>query len=83
MDTQMINFVIPRKLLQAVDKLAQKELRSRSELLREAARKYIAEQAARKDDFTRIKTSVKKSRMSESKAMALIEEIRDSLPMNQ
>ncbi|MBI2641425.1 ribbon-helix-helix protein, CopG family, partial [Candidatus Roizmanbacteria bacterium] len=48
---QLINFVIPEKLLNEVDLMAREDSRSRSELIREAVRFYLKEQKQRKDDF--------------------------------
>lgn len=83
MQTQMINFVIPKELLREADLLAEKESRSRSEILREATRRYIREQKEKEKDFARIKSSAKRINMDEEEAFKLIDEIRDSLPMNQ
>ena len=41
MDTQMINLSIPKKLLELVDTQAKAELKTRSELLRDAVRSYL------------------------------------------
>ncbi len=41
MNTITINLSLPKELLNAVDRLAKREARSRSELFREAARVYI------------------------------------------
>ena len=41
MNTQIINISLPKELLEEIDKRAQQESRSRSELLREAARVYL------------------------------------------
>lgn len=41
MQTQIINFSIPKKLLRVVDDLAEEEAKSRSELLRDALRRYV------------------------------------------
>ena len=41
MNTQTINISLPRTLLKEIDERAQRESRSRSELLREAARVYL------------------------------------------
>lgn len=83
MDTRMINFVIPSKLLEDVDRLAQRESRSRSELLREAARRYISESEQKKRDFARIRRSAKKINISEVEAIRMVDDIRSSLPINQ
>ena len=39
--TVTVNVSFPKQLLEAMDRVAQQEARSRSELLREAARAYI------------------------------------------
>lgn len=83
MQTQMINFVIPKELLREADLLAEKESRSRSEILREATRRYIQEQKEREKDFARVRLSAKRINMDEEEAFKLIDELRDSLPMNQ
>jgi metal-responsive CopG/Arc/MetJ family transcriptional regulator len=41
MQTQIVNFSIPKKLLKTVDGLAELELKTRSELLRDALRDYL------------------------------------------
>lgn len=41
MQTQLINFTIPKPLLQLVDQQAQQEMKTRSELLRDALRSYL------------------------------------------
>lgn len=41
MRTKTINLAVPEDLLAEVDKVAQEEYRSRSELLREALRRYV------------------------------------------
>jgi len=45
MDAQIVNISLPAKLLQLVDKVAEKEARSRSELFREAIRSYVLRKA--------------------------------------
>lgn len=44
MRTKTINLALPEDLLEAVDKVAEQEYRSRSELLREALRRYVLHQ---------------------------------------
>lgn len=83
MKTQLINFVIPKKLLQQVDLLAKKDLRSRSELLREAIRRFLKEEKQRTKDFEAIRKSAERINLSEDEAMALVDKVRRSLPMNQ
>lgn len=41
MRSRLINFTIPKNLLEEIDKVAERESRSRSELLREAVRTYV------------------------------------------
>ena len=76
MQTQLINFTIPKKLLRKVDLTAQRELRSRSELLREAVRRYLDEQMLRTKDFARIRAAAKRINLDEDKAMELAEEAK-------
>jgi len=83
MQTQLINFTIPKKLLKKVDVLAKKELRSRSELLREAVRRYFEEQNQRERDFEVIRKTARRINLPEDKAMTLVGKVRDALPMNQ
>ena len=83
MQTQLINFVIPVKLLNEVNILAKEDARSRSELLREAIRLYLKEQKARKEDFALIKKTAKRIDLSEEKASSIIAETRKKVPLNQ
>lgn len=82
MQTQLINFVIPEKLLNEVDRLAKEDSRSRSELLREAIRLYLKEQTQRKDDFALIKKSAKRISMKEEEAIVSVDKVRRSLSSN-
>lgn len=41
MQTQTFNIVLPKELVKKIDRLAKKEYRNRSELIREAVRIYI------------------------------------------
>jgi len=41
MNTQTLNIALPEDLVKKADELAKKEYRNRSELIREALRKYI------------------------------------------
>lgn len=83
MNTQMINFSIPKILLQQVDQEAKIESRSRSELLREALRAYLNSEEARRRSFEIMRASARRVNMSEEEAIRMIDEIRDTLPMNQ
>ena len=83
MDTRMINFVIPNKLLKDIDRLAKKESRSRSELLRESVRRYLMEKEQKIRDFNQIRGSAGRIKMTEEEAIKMIDDIRKTLPMNQ
>lgn len=83
MKTQLINFTIPNELLKKVDMLARRESRSRSELLREAARRVIQEAEQEKQDFRVIAKSAKRINLSENEAIALIDEVRSKLQINK
>lgn len=41
MQTQTLNIALPKDLVKKVDEVAKKEYRNRSELIREALRKYL------------------------------------------
>lgn len=55
MRTKTINLAIPEDLLKEVDIVAQDEYRSRSELLREALRRYVL-----RSRFTMVEKSIRK-----------------------
>ena len=55
MRTKTINLAIPKDLLDEVDQLAQEEYRSRSELLREALRRYVI-----RKQFATVERSIRK-----------------------
>lgn len=83
MKTQLINFTIPEKLLNELDSLAKKKERSRSSILREAARLITRRAKKRESDFARIKKSAKGVNLDEDEAIALIEKVRDKLQINE
>ncbi|MFV1917498.1 MAG: CopG family ribbon-helix-helix protein [Patescibacteria group bacterium] len=83
MKTQLINFVIPEKLLREVDALAKKLSKSRSEVLRESARLLVEKQKQRKGDFAAIRKSAKVINIKEEDAYEFVDKIRNSLPMNK
>lgn len=76
MQTQLINFTIPKKLLQKIDVLAKKELRSRSELLREASRLYLERKKEQARSFKSIIKTAKRINLPEEEAMKLAEEAK-------
>ena len=43
MQTQTLNIALPKELVKKVDEVAKREYRNRSELIREALRKYLIE----------------------------------------
>lgn len=45
MQTQTLNIALPSELVKRVDRLAKKEYRNRSELIREALRVYLKDKA--------------------------------------
>lgn len=55
MRTKTINLAIPEDLLKEVDIVAQDEYRSRSELLREALRRYVL-----RSQFSMVEKSIRK-----------------------
>lgn len=83
MKTQLINFTIPKELLQQVDKIAKGQSRSRSEILREAARRLIREEKERQGDFATISQAAKRINLSEKETVGLIEAVRTKLPINK
>lgn len=83
MDTQMINFMIPKQLLVQIDQEAKQDERSRSEIIREALRCYVDSEEERRRSFEIMRASAKRINMSEEEAIRYIDEIRDTLPMNQ
>lgn len=83
MNTQMINFVIPKKLLSQVDYWGEKKSISRSELLREAVRRLLAEEAERERDFAIVRQSAARNNMNEEEAISLVDKIRRTLPRNK
>jgi metal-responsive CopG/Arc/MetJ family transcriptional regulator len=74
MDTQIIDFSIPKKLLADIDRVAKATSRSRSEMLREAIRRILEEQEAKELLFNSIRESAKKASLSEKKAIEITEE---------
>ena len=68
MATQLINFTIPNKLLGEVDELARKEGKSRSAVLREAARLITARKDEKERNFKAIQASARRINMKEEDA---------------
>ena len=76
MNTQTINISLPSDLLKSADKLAKKESRTRSELIREALRAYIKELSAWEDLFEYGRKQAKKLGIKPKDIPRLIDEYR-------
>ena len=76
MKTSTINLAIPRDLLEKADREAKKESRSRSELMREALRKYLEDRARLDNLFAYIDTHVRKRGLVPGDVETAIQEIR-------
>ena len=83
MKTQLINFTIPKELLEKIDRLAKKESRSRADLLREAVRRLMKEGQERQQQFLAISASGRQINLPEDKAIDLIDKVRATLPINK
>lgn len=76
MQAQTINLSLPKKLLQAADQAAKAEMRSRSELLREALRTYLLRKHAWEDIFRVGERQAKKLAIRPSDIEGRIDEYR-------
>lgn len=76
MATQTINISLPSDLLKSADKLAKKESRTRSELIREALRAYVKELSAWEEIFEYGKKQAKKLGIKQKDVPRLIDEYR-------
>lgn len=54
MRSRVVNMTIPADLIRQIDEVARAEGRTRSELVREAARRYVAERHLQKDTTSRL-----------------------------
>jgi len=75
-NTQTINISLPSDLLKSADKLAKKESRTRSELIREALRAYVKELTAWEDLFEYGRKQAKKLGIKPKDIPRLIDEYR-------
>ncbi len=66
MNTNTVNIAFRKDLLKQIDQLAKEESRSRSELIREAARMYIERKNKWKTIFNYGSQTAKKQKLSES-----------------
>ncbi len=65
MKTGTVNISFQKELLRQIDNVAKEEARSRSELIREAARMYIERRSRWKDVFDYGRMQVKQLRLQE------------------
>jgi CopG family transcriptional regulator/antitoxin EndoAI len=73
MNTSTVNIAFKKDLLEQIDKIAREESRSRSELLREAARMYIDRKLRWKEIFEFGEKRQKELRLSED---SIVDEIK-------
>lgn len=83
MKTLLVNFIIPKELLKEVDKIAKRQYKSRSETLREAAKRLVDEVGQTQQDFAMIERSAKNINLSEDQAISLVESVRAKLSLNR
>lgn len=76
MQTQIVNISLPKKLLKMADSLATEELRTRSELFREAIRSYLSRELRLKSIFAYGEKQAKKLKIKENEVEKLIDECR-------
>lgn len=76
MATSTVNISFQEELLSRIDEIAQNESRSRSELIREAARLYIEKKLRWENVFALGARAGAKLKMSEEMLMAEIKETR-------
>lgn len=76
MDAQVINISLPVRLLKLVDRVAEKEARTRSELFREAIRNYVVRQARWEELFSYGEKQARKLKLKETDIDKLISDYR-------
>lgn len=76
MDAQIVNISLPAKLLQLVDKVAEKEARSRSELFREAIRSYVLRKAKWNELFSYAQKQAKRLKIKEEDIESIVTKYR-------
>lgn len=76
MQTQVINISLPQPLLKMADSLAKKELRSRSELFREAIRSYLLRKTNLRAIFAYGGKQAKNLKIKEADLEELVDEYR-------
>jgi len=78
MPTNTVNISFDENLLKEIDEVAKSEFRSRSELLREAARLYIERKEKWKNIFLSFDTITENSDLTEKDVLNEIKEYRKS-----
>ena len=78
MKTGTVNISFQEGLLRQIDQTAREESRSRSELIREAARRYIERKKRWKDVFVFGEKQVRRLRLTESDVESEIRAYRES-----
>lgn len=76
MQNQTVNISLPQPLLKMADLLAKKELRSRSELFREAIRSYLLKEDRLKAIFAYGEKRAKKLKIKEADLEKLVDKYR-------
>lgn len=75
---QTVNISFEKALLKEIDKIAKKEHRSRSELIREAARAYIEKKSRWQAIFSFAEKSNSKTKLSEDDIFDEIKQVRSN-----
>ena len=78
MSSQTVNISFQSKILKEIDQVANEESRSRSELIREAARLYIDQKKRWRDIFNFGDKQGKKLNLKETDVSAAIREYREN-----
>ncbi len=76
MDGQIVNISLPTKLLKLADEVAKTELRSRSELFREAIRSYLLDRFRWRELFSYSEQQAKKVKIKEKDVEKTISDYR-------
>lgn len=76
MQTQIINLSIPKPLLKVLDQQAKREVKTRSELLRDAVRAYLSRRAELEEILEYGNTQAKKLGIKPDDVEAIIDEYR-------
>lgn len=76
MNSSTVNISFNKNLLKQIDKLAKKESRSRSELIREAARLYIERKVKWENIFDYGKNQISKKNITENDIISEIKKYR-------